>query len=54
MYGSQFMAPNCNVPNEDFGRPNIKHFYIYAPQTKILEGRTSRPKRIFEALFNVS
>jgi hypothetical protein len=27
-------------------------FYkIYAPQTKILEGRTNRPERVFEALF---
>jgi hypothetical protein len=27
---------------------------IYAPQTKILEGRTNRPERLFDALFNVS
>ena len=27
---------------------------IYAPQTKILEGRKNRPERLFDALSNVS
>jgi hypothetical protein len=27
---------------------------VYAPQTKILEGRTNRPEHLFDALFNDS
>jgi len=27
---------------------------VYAPQTKILEGRTKRPEHLFDALFNDS
>ena len=32
--------------------PNISFQQCYAPQTKILDGRTSRLESIFEALFN--